>query len=59
MKIPGAGNGSPTDLDWQKVGELCLEPTKANVQPGEFKGVELTFMGLTFHNMHNFMSAPF
>ena len=45
MKIPGAGNGSPTDADWQKVGELCLGPTKANVQPGEFKGVELTFMG--------------
>ena len=28
MKIPGAGNGSPTDADWQKVGELCLGPTK-------------------------------
>src|ERR1700760_2606800 len=24
LKIPGAGNGSPTDADWQKVGELCL-----------------------------------
>ncbi|HEY3719766.1 MAG TPA: sugar ABC transporter substrate-binding protein, partial [Roseiarcus sp.] len=39
MKIPGAGNGSPTDADWQKVGELCLGPTKTYVQPGEFKGV--------------------
>ena len=24
LKIPGVGNGSPTDADWQKVGELCL-----------------------------------
>ena len=39
LKIPGAGNGSPTDADWQKVGELCLGPTKANVKPGEFAGV--------------------
>ncbi|MEZ4498860.1 MAG: ABC transporter substrate-binding protein [Thermomicrobiales bacterium] len=37
----------------QKVGELCLEPTKANVQPGEFAGVELTFMGLNNQNLHN------
>ena len=59
MKIPGAGNGSPTDLDWQKVGELCLGPTKANVQPGEFKGVELTFMGTTFHNLGNFVFRGF
>ena len=59
MKIPGAGNGSPTDVDWQKVGELCLGPTKANVQPGEFKGVELTFLGVTFQNLHNFMFRGF
>jgi multiple sugar transport system substrate-binding protein len=59
MKIPGAGNGSPTDLDWQKVGELCLGPTKANVQPGEFKGVELAFMGPIYRNMHNFMFRAF
>ena len=24
LKIPGVGAGSPTDADWQKVGELCL-----------------------------------
>ena len=23
-KIPGVGKGSPTDADWQKVGEMCL-----------------------------------
>src|SRR4051794_2348711 len=46
MKIPGAGNGSPTDADWQKVGELCLGPTKENVKPGEFKGVQFSFMCL-------------
>ena len=45
MKIPGAGNGSPTDADWQKVGALCLGPTKANVKPGEFAGVELLLHG--------------
>ena len=37
MKIPGAGNGSPTDADWQKVGALCLGPTKANVQAGRIR----------------------
>ena len=40
MKIPGVGAGSPTDADWQKVGELCLGPTKERVQEGEFAGVE-------------------
>jgi len=59
MKIPGAGNGSPTDADWQKVGELCLGPTKANVQPGEFKGVEFAFMGLNNQNLHNFLFRGF
>lgn len=53
LKIPGVGAGQPTDADWQKVGEMCLEPTKANVQPGEFKGVELSFMGLNNQNVHN------
>ncbi len=46
LKIPGVGKGSPTDSDWQKVGAMCLEPTKARVSKGEFNGVELTFMGL-------------
>ena len=47
------GKGQPTDADWQKVGEMCLGPTKANVQEGEFKGVELSFMGLNNQNVHN------
>jgi multiple sugar transport system substrate-binding protein len=59
MKIPGAGNGSPTDADWQKVGELCLGPTKQNVQPGEFKGVNFSFMGLNNQNVHNFLFRGF
>ena len=59
MKIPGAGNGSPTDADWQKVGELCLGPTKANTQPGEFKGVEFSFMGLNNQNLHNLLFRGF
>ena len=40
LKIPGVGAGSPTDSDWQKVGELCLGATKERVQPGEFEGVD-------------------
>jgi len=59
MKIPGAGNGSPTDADWQKVGELCMGPTKQNVKPGEFKGVQLTFLGLNNQNLHNFLFRGF
>jgi multiple sugar transport system substrate-binding protein len=59
MKIPGAGNGSPTDADWQKVGELCLGPTKEYVQPGEFKGIEFSFMGLNNQNLHNFLFRGF
>src|ERR1700742_3906161 len=59
MKIPGAGNGSPTDADWQKVGALCLGPTKANVKPGEFAGVEFSFMGLNTQNLHNFLFRGF
>ncbi len=38
LKIPGVGMGSPTDADWQKVGELCLGPTKETVAEGEFAG---------------------
>jgi multiple sugar transport system substrate-binding protein len=53
LKIPGVGAGQPTDADWQKVGELCLGPTKANVAQGEFAGVELRFMGLNNQNVHN------
>ena len=59
LKIPGVGMGSPTDADWQKVGELCLGQTKETVQPGEFAGVELTFMGLNNQNLHNFLFRGF
>jgi multiple sugar transport system substrate-binding protein len=53
LKVPGVGAGSPTDADWQKVGEMCLGATKASVKEGEFKGVELSFMGLNNQNLHN------
>lgn len=59
LQIPGVGKGSPTDADWQKVGELCLGATKANVKEGEFKGVELTFMGLNNQNLHNLLFRGF
>ncbi|WP_337269122.1 sugar ABC transporter substrate-binding protein [Oryzifoliimicrobium ureilyticus] len=59
LKIPGVGKGAPTDSDWQKVGELCLGPTKSNVKQGEFAGVELTFMGLNNQNLHNFLFRGF
>lgn len=59
LQIPGVGRGSPTDADWQRVGELCLEATKANVAEGEFAGVELTFMGLNNQNLHNFLFRGF
>ncbi|NRG18298.1 extracellular solute-binding protein [Rhizobiales bacterium] len=59
LKIPGVGAGSPTDADWQKVGELCLGPVKEVVQEGEFAGVELTFMGLNNQNLHNFLFRGF
>ena len=59
LKIPGVGKGSPTDADWQKVGELCLAATKKNVAEGEFAGVELTFMGLNNQNLHNLLFRGF
>ncbi len=59
LKIPGVNQGSPTDADWQKVGELCLGGTKETVQEGEFEGVELTFMGLNNQNLHNFLFRGF
>ena len=34
LAIPGVGMGSPTDADWQKVGELTLGPTKERVAEG-------------------------
>ncbi len=59
LGIPGVGAGSPTDADWQQVGELCLGPTKEIVAEGEFAGVELTFMGLNNQNLHNFLFRGF
>ena len=59
LKIPGVGKGSPTDSDWQKVGSMCLGPTKSRVSKGEFQGVELTFMGLNNQNLHNFLFRGF
>jgi len=57
LAIPGAG-AEPTEADLQKVGELVLGPTKANVQPGEFKGQKLTFLGLNNLNKHNVIFRP-
>src|SRR5260370_18160022 len=59
LQMPGVGKGAPTDADWQKVGELCLGSTKANVAEGEFKGVELSFMGLNNQNLHNLLFRGF
>jgi len=59
LAIPGVGQGSPTDIHWQQVGELTLEPTKANVTQGEFAGVELTFMGLNNQGQHNILFRGF
>lgn len=59
LKIPGVGMGSPGDAEWQKVGEMCLGATKANVAEGEFAGVELTFMGLNNQNLHNVLFRGF
>ena len=58
-QIPGVGKGAPTDADWQKVGELCLGPTRASVKEGEFRGVELSFMGLNNQNLHNLLFRGF
>ncbi|MDJ0824582.1 MAG: extracellular solute-binding protein [Rhodobacter sp.] len=59
LKIPGVGQGSPGDAEWQKVGEMCLGPIKEVVAEGEFAGVELTFMGLNNQNLHNFLFRGF
>ena len=59
LQIPGVGMGSPTDADWQKVGELTLGATKENMAEGECEGVELTFMGLNNQNLHNFLFRGF
>ena len=59
LAIPGVGTGSPTDADWQAVGELALGPTKVNITEGECAGVSLSFMGLINQNLHNFLFRGF
>ncbi|TJV46147.1 MAG: sugar ABC transporter substrate-binding protein [Mesorhizobium sp.] len=59
MNIPGVGKGSPSDADRQKVGELCLGPTKAAIKEGEFKGVEISFMGVNTSGVHNVVYRGF
>jgi len=59
LAIPGVGKGQPTDADFQKVGEMVLGATKANVKQGEFAGVELSFMGLNNQNLHNVLFRGF
>jgi multiple sugar transport system substrate-binding protein len=51
--------GSPTDADWQAVGELTLGPTMENVAEGECEGVQLKFIGLNNQNLHNFLFRGF
>jgi multiple sugar transport system substrate-binding protein len=55
LAIPGIGAGSPTDADWQRVGELALGPTMANIEEGECSGQEISFMGLNNVGLHNFV----
>src|SRR5215203_5193947 len=57
LAVPGAG-AQWTEADLRKVGELVLEPTKANVQPGEFQGQQLTFLGLNNAGLHNLVFRP-
>ena len=59
LQVPGVGAGSPGDADWQKVGEMCLGGTKERVKEGEFKGVELNFLGLDSLNLHNMLHRGF
>ncbi len=59
LEIPGVGMGSPTDADYQKVGEMTLGPTKANIAEGECAGVELKFLGLNNQNLHNILFRGF
>ena len=38
LQIPGVGKGSPTDADWQKVGEMCLGRHQAERQGRRVRG---------------------
>ncbi len=59
LQIPGVGMGQPSDPEWQQVGALTLEPTKANIAEGECTGVELKFLGLNNQNLHNMLFRGF
>lgn len=59
LQIPGVGQGSPSDADWQRVGELTLGPTMENIAEGECADVNLTFMGLNNQNLHNVLFRGF
>ena len=58
LAIPGVGARQPTEDDMARVGELCLEPTKANVQQGEFNGVSSVSWVLTTRTCTTSSSAP-
>ena len=53
VKIPGLGRSSPADADWRKVGGLCLGGTRAHIHKDAFRGIQLTFLGLTGQGSHN------
>ena len=58
-RSPASARVSRPTPHCQKVGELCLGPTKANVAEGEFAGVELTFFGINNQNLHNVLFRGF
>jgi len=48
LAIPGAGAGSPSEADIERVGELCLNTDKK----GKFKGQTVVFQGLSNAGFH-------
>ena len=51
--MPGHG-AQPIDVDLERVGELCLRPTKR----GAFAGQTVTFIGLNNAGYHNNIFRP-
>ena len=45
MKIPGAGNGSPTDADWQKVGALVPRADQGQREAWRIRRRQFLFHG--------------
>ncbi len=43
----------------RRLAKCAWLPPKTNVKEGEFKGVELTFMGLNNQNLHNLLFRGF